>query len=167
MTVWRLRVNGTPAPKGSLKCIGGRGPVRHQLIEDDKTGDRKAWREKLATAARALAGKLPDRGDAGVIVGVLALVERPASAARRTLPTTRSAGDVDKHARMTLDALDDADVFRDDSRVVLVISAKAFAAEGTPTGAIVYVAPITEDPHRILTAILTAAPALTGTTPLT
>lgn len=164
MSIWRLRVDGTPAPKGSLKCIGGRGPIKHQLIEDDKTGDRKVWREKLTAAARALAGKLPDQGDAGVIVGVLALVERPASAARRLLPTTRSAGDSDKHARMTLDALDDADVFRDDSRVVLVLAAKAYADDRA--GAVIYVAPLGEDPHRILTAMLTAAPALTGTAPL-
>lgn len=162
MTVWRLRVDGTPAPKGSMRCIGARGKVKHQLIEDDKTGDRKAWRTKLSTAARALTDKLEDQGDAGVIVGVLALVERPPSAARRPLPTSRAAGDVDKHARMTLDALDDADVFRDDSRVCLVIAAKAYTDDGR-TGAIVYVAPIGENPHRILTAILNAVPALTGT----
>lgn len=165
MTIHRLRVEGTPAPKGSLKCIGGRGPIKHQLIEDDKTGDRAAWRTRLASAASQLAGKLPDNGDAGVIVGVLALVARPASAARRNLPTTRSAGDVDKHARMTLDALDDGGVFSDDSRVVLVIAGKAFT-DAKP-GAVVYVAPISDDPHRILTAMLQAAPALQPAQPLT
>ena len=161
MTVWRLKVTGTPAPKGSMKCIGGRGPVKHQLIEDDKTGDRKVWRERLTAAARGLADRLPDRGEHGVIVGLLVLVERPASAPRRALPSTRSAGDLDKHARMTLDALDDADVFTDDSRVCFLISAKAFADDGPP-GAIVYVAPIGEDPRQMITAIQAAAPALRG-----
>ena len=165
MSVWRVRVQGTPAPKGSLQCIGARGKIKHQLIEDDKTGDRAAWRARLTAAASELAGRLPDRGDAGVIVGVLVLVERPPSTPRgRALPVTRSAGDVDKHARMTLDALDDAQVFGDDSRVALVLAAKAFTV-GAP-GAVVYVAPIGEDPRRILEAMLTESPALTGPTTL-
>lgn len=161
MTIWRLRVDGEPQTKGSVKCIGGRGPIKHALIEDDKTGARALWRAKLAEAAQLLAGKLPDNGDDGVIVGLLALVERPASARGRSLPARRSSGDTDKHLRMTFDALDDAEVYGDDSRICLTLGAKAYADDGRP-GAIVYVAPIGEDPHRILTAMLTVAPALTG-----
>ena len=156
MTIYRLRVTGVPAPKGSLKCVG-RG-ARHQLIEDDKTGARRRWRKTLTEAARQLAGRLPDGGEAGVLVGVLTLVERPASAAKRALPTTRSAGDCDKHLRMSMDCLDAGDVYVDDSRVVLAIAAKAYA--NGPPGAIVYVAPIGADPRQILDLMLVAAPEL-------
>ena len=160
MPIWRLRVDGHPAPKGSLKCVGHGG--RHQLIEDDANKTRSAWRSKLTAAATALADRLPNQGDDGVIIGVLVLLNRPAAAATRPLPGRRSAGDVDKHLRMTLDALDDAGLYADDSRVCLTLAAKAYTDDGRP-GAVVYVAPIGEDPHRILTAMLTAAPALTGT----
>lgn len=160
MTIWRLKVDGHPAPKGSLRCVGGRGRVKHQLIEEDSAGNRERWRATLTAAAAGLADRLPNQGQDGVIVGYLALVERPASAPTRPLPTTRSAGDVDKHLRMGLDSLDDAQVFYDDSRVVLAIAAKAYATSSP--GAIVYIAPIDEDPHRILSAILNTAPELSG-----
>lgn len=156
MTIYRLRVRGVPAPKGSLKCVG-RG-TRHQLIEDDKTGARRRWRKTLTEAARQLAGRLPDGGEAGVLVGVLVLLERPAAAAKRALPTTRSAGDCDKHLRMSMDSLDSAEVFADDSRVVLAIAAKAYATG--PPGAVVYVAPIGTRPGAILDAMLADAPEL-------
>lgn len=165
MTIWRLRVDGYPQPKGSMKCIGRRGPTGHQLIEDDKTGAKKAWRDTLTDAARLLAGKLPNQGDAGVIVGVLALVPRPASARRRPLPTTRSSGDVDKLLRAVADPLDTADVYIDDSRIVLAIPAKVYADDGRP-GAIVWVAPVGTDPHQILQLMLAAAPALVGSEPV-
>lgn len=160
--IYSLRVDGDPAPKGSMKCIGGRGKVKHQLIEDDSTGARRVWRKRLTSAAAGLAGLLPDQGEGGVIVGVVALVKRPPSAPRsRTLPTTRSAGDADKHARMTLDALDDAGVYVDDSRVVLEMAGKAYADHG-PTGAVIYVGSVGDDPHAILSAMLRTAPALVG-----
>ena len=80
MTIYRLRVEGVPAPKGSLKCVG-RG-ARHQLVEDDDGGTKRRWRKTLTEAAQQLAGRLPNGGDAGVLVGVLILEERPPSARR-------------------------------------------------------------------------------------
>jgi Holliday junction resolvase RusA-like endonuclease len=161
--ILQLRVAGIPQPKGSMKCVG-RGGGRHQLVEDDKTGERRRWRKTLTEAAQQLAGRLPDSGDAGVIVGVLALVPRPASAARRALPTTRSAGDADKLFRAVGDALDQAGVYTDDSRIVLALSAKAYAPDGTP-GAIIWVAPVGTRPGRILDLMLDFAPALRGGEP--
>ena len=125
-----------PQPKGSMKCIGGRGRVAHQLIEDDKTGSRKIWRARVTEAATQLAGNYEP--GTPLVVGLLALFERTAAAKKRAFPTTRSVGDTDKLARMLLDALDDADVYDDDSRVVLLLSMKAYAPR---PGAVVYVAP--------------------------
>lgn len=153
-TIHRLTITGhTPQTKGSMKCIG-RGRIAHQLIEDDKTGDRKKWRARVTEAARQLAGQYEP--NTALVVGLLALVERPASAAKRPHPTTRSSGDTDKHLRMLLDALDDAGVYDDDSRIVTVIARKAYAARA---GAVIYIAP--EDDAAavtILNAIITATP---------
>ncbi len=159
MTVWALRVEGRPAPKGSMKCIGARGRLHHQLVESDDGGHGRRWRKTLTEAAALLAGKLEDGGEGGVIVGVLTLLERPAAARNRPLPTTRNTGDTDKHLRQVLDAGTGAGVYFDDSRVILTIAAKVYADTGPP-GAIVYVAPVGEDPRRVLGAMLAAAPAL-------
>lgn len=153
-TIHRLTITGhTPQTKGSMKCIGARGRIGHQLIEDDKTGDRKKWRARVTEAARQLA----DNYEPGtpLVIGLLSLVTRPASASKRPHPVTRSSGDVDKLARMILDALDDAQVYDDDSRVILLLSGKAYAAK---PGAVVYVAPYAPGvANTILGAIETTA----------
>ncbi len=157
MTIYRLRVAGVPAPKGSLKCVG-RG-ARHQLIEDDKTGARRRWRKTLTEAAQQLAGRLPAPLDGPIAVGVLFVLPRP-RASRRQLPTARSAGDLDKLLRMVADVLTCADVIVDDSRIILTIPAKVYETEGRPPGVVIYV---TDDPNphaRILSAVLDAAPEL-------
>lgn len=154
-TIHRLTITGhTPQTKGSMKCIGARGRIAHQLIEDDKTGDRKKWRALVTDAARQLAGNYEP--NTALVVGLLALVERPASAAKRVHPTTRSSGDIDKHLRMLADALDDAGVYDDDSRIVTVIARKAYSARA---GAVIYIAP-EDDPAAvtILHAIIAATP---------
>lgn len=159
MTVYRLTTYGDPQPKGSMKCIGGRGPVKHQLIEDDKTGARKTWRSHLTAAAEALAQRLGEPLDGPVTVGALFFLDRPPSN-RSYAPITRTSGDVDKHLRMVLDSLTDAAVLVDDSRVTFTLGGMAWALDRRP-GAIVYVARSGPGiPGRILNAMLTEAPEL-------
>jgi hypothetical protein len=38
--MWTVMVRGLPAPKGSMKCIGKRGNVNHQLVEDKRVGQK-------------------------------------------------------------------------------------------------------------------------------
>lgn len=157
--IYRLRAYGTPQPKGSMKCVGARGRGHHTLIEDDKTGARRTWRAALTAAATCLAARLDAPLDGPLIVGALFHLDKPASS-RTALPTTRSRGDVDKHARMALDCLTDAAVIHDDSRIVGVLPFKIWA-EDRP-GATLWVARAAPGiPGRILTLILNDAPALT------
>lgn len=128
-----LAVYGAPAPKGSMKCIGGKG--RHQLV--DNSPRTKPWREKIAGAARALTVS----GLAGPLgVEVTFTVERPTShyltagglnseGKRRPYPARRSqgkGGDIDKLARTVLDALEDSAVILDDAAVVELIARKTY-----------------------------------------
>ena len=165
MTVWRLKVTGPPAPKGSMKCIGGRGPGKPQLLEDAKTGDRKVWRERLTAAARGLASRLPEplgQDGAAVAMGALFVLPRPRSAASRPLPTTRSGGDLDKLRRMLGDALDSAEVDVDASRIALVQAAKVYETPGRHAGVHAYITDEHDPSQRILQALLEAAPELRG-----
>lgn len=137
--MYKLTVHGLPAPKGSMKCIGARGHIKHQLIEDDKTGARKTWRDQVTAAGRVLRSHIGHTITGPFGIAALFTVERPTTAARRLLPSTRSAGDIDKLLRMILDGLDDADVFSDDSRCVITLPGKVFPAPGRPPGVQIWI----------------------------
>lgn len=158
--IWTLRVYGDPKPKGSMKCVGGRGPIRHQLVEDDSTGDAQKWRDKVTSAATRLAKQIEPL-DGHVIIGLLVVVPRPKAARTRLLPNRRSAGDVDKLLRMVLDALTDAGVLADDSRVTSTLAAKVYEREGLLPGALIYVAEAGAGIHAtLLEDVLYRAPEL-------
>lgn len=128
-----LVVYGPPAPKGSLKCVG-RG-TRHQLVENSpRTGP---WRDRVVAGSR----RLTVSGISGPVgVEVTLTVDRPTShyrvggelsaeGLRRPYPHKRSqgiGGDVDKLARVILDALEDAGTLADDSQVVELVARKTF-----------------------------------------
>lgn len=125
-----LSVPGLPAPKGSMKCVGGRG--RHQLIEDNPR--TKPWREHVAQQARRT---LTDHGrtfpkGAAVRAIVTFTVPRPKSN-HDPHPVTRGTGDVDKLLRLILDALQDAGVLHDDSAVIDVRTRKGYPCPDATT----------------------------------
>lgn len=135
-----LTLPGRPAPKGSLKCIGRGG--RHQLIEDNAR--TKPWRQTIVTWAR----KATNHADPGQPVGVAVTItiERPKSVSR-VHATTRNTYDVDKLARLVLDALQDAKVLPDDAQVVELLARKAYIDGPLPDalpypGALIRVYPI-------------------------
>jgi Holliday junction resolvase RusA-like endonuclease len=132
-----LVVAGEPIPKGSLKCVGQRGSKRHALVEDNPRTE--PWRSRVAEAAR----QLQERADEGEPIGVeiTSTLPRPARhfttpprlrATAPAFPTLRRTGDVDKLARLVLDALQDAAVVLDDAQVTEVISRKGYPASHTP-----------------------------------
>jgi crossover junction endodeoxyribonuclease RusA len=153
---------GTPAPKGSLKCVGRNG--RHQLIEDNpKTS---SWREAVAgSAERNLDDRLADYGQP-IGVEVTLTIERPAGhygtgrnstivkASAPAYPTALRTGDVDKLARTILDALEDAGILDNDAQVVELIARKAWTDDPATSdalyapGAIVRLYPIGETPYE-------------------
>ena len=130
---YAVRVYGSPAPKGSLKCIGARGKQRHVLIEDNT--NTKPWRELVEKAGRAL----PVSGLEGPVgVEVTLTLPRPkshygtgrnATVLKPTSPLwpiSHQAGDTDKLGRTVLDGLQDAELFADDCLVVELTARKCY-----------------------------------------
>lgn len=134
-----ISIPGHPAPKGSMKCIGGRG--RHQLIEDNKRS--KPWRDTIAYWVARTWTQTVDPGQP-VGVEVTFTLPRPkghygtganAGHVKHSAPdhaTSHSTGDVDKLARLALDAVQDTDVLPDDSAVVELVARKAYLEADDP-----------------------------------
>lgn len=121
-----VKIFGHPAPKGSLKCIGGKGG-RHQLIEDNKA--TKPWRDRVHRAAPHLTvDGQPWVGPVGITLTFT--LDRPKSVrpAARPWPSTKSPGhgDVDKLARTVLDGLEDAGVLSNDAQVCTLSTTKCY-----------------------------------------
>lgn len=129
-----VRLAGTPRTKGSMKCVGRRGKVAHVLVEDNKAS--QPYREKLAWAAK----QAVQRGEKGqpIAVEVTSTIPRPAAhygtgrnaqtlrADAPAYPVGHNTGDVDKLARLVLDALQDAKLLPDDCQVVELVSRKGY-----------------------------------------
>ncbi|MGW2863342.1 RusA family crossover junction endodeoxyribonuclease [Streptomyces sp. NPDC001205] len=134
-------MHGRPAPQGSKAYKGHRrnattGRISPVLVEQSKRV--KPWRA-LVTAAtqRAITEHAPHKYgwvaplDGPLAAEIVFTVLKPASAPKRkrTWPTTRHSGDVDKLIRSTFDGLADAAAVVDDSRIVRVTATKAFPGE--------------------------------------
>lgn len=118
-----LRVEGDPVSQGSKRCFCRNG--RATLIE---ASDRlKPWRAQI-TAAAVFARVEQRLEPLDVPVGcyLTFYLPRPASA-KRDVPSVKP--DIDKLTRAVLDALTDADIWSDDSRVVSLYAQKAYATE--------------------------------------
>lgn len=129
-------VHGRPAPQGSKKYAGHRrnsasGRISAVLVEQSKRV--KPWR---ALVTRAAMDAMLDAHQAEPLDGpleaeVFFTVRKPASAPkrRRTWPTTRDSGDLDKLLRSTFDGIADAEAVADDARIIAVTARKAFPLE--------------------------------------
>jgi crossover junction endodeoxyribonuclease RusA len=129
-----VTVPGIPATKGSLRHVG-----HGRLIEGNKGSS--AWRSQVTLQAHL---EMAHTGFQTILDGAQVCISlwipRPKSV-RRLLPITRSSGDADKHARNILDALVDARVLADDSRVVSLHVTKAYAPSGNP-GAVIRISAV-------------------------
>lgn len=132
-----VTLRGTPAPKGSMKCIGSSG--RHQLVEQlSKT--IRPWRAKLNDAFKLIQSTPAPKGQP-IGVEVTLIIDRPKHhfgtgrnarilrAGAPTYPTGHGTGDVDKHARTILDSLQAAGVLDDDCQVVELVARKAYPCD--------------------------------------
>jgi Holliday junction resolvase RusA-like endonuclease len=79
--------------------------------------------------------------EGGVIVEFVVYMPRRRSQADDVVPVKRTTQDVDHHARAILDALTDAQVYRDDSQVVDQHGFQRFVPDGGLPGAIIRVRP--------------------------
>jgi Holliday junction resolvase RusA-like endonuclease len=119
MSTLTFTVQGKASPKGSLRHVG-----HGRLIE--QVAGSKPWRIAVKLAAQTAVQVLGMETITGAVqVDIDIYLERPKSAPARIWPTTRSSGDVDKHARNILDALVDAAVIADDSQVITLHVNKA------------------------------------------
>lgn len=118
-----VKVYGTPAGKGSWRCIGSGG--RHQLIPDNRPA-LKAWTKLLHGAVAELVSRGHGPWAEPVAVEVTFTLARPAAAtlAKRPWPHRRGV-DLDKACRALLDALQPA-LILDDSQVVYLTACKAY-----------------------------------------
>lgn len=136
LIMWAVKVHGLPAPKGSMKCIGQRGKVKHQLVEDYRVG-QKEWRERVEAAGQALADEYPDdlpmARHAAVSIEITFTLPLPKSVkpADRLWPTVDDSRDVDKLTRLAFDALT-GPVIPNDAQIVEMHVHKAYPHSPAP-----------------------------------
>lgn len=120
MTSITLIIDGTPAPQGSKRHVGG-----GRMIEMSKAV--APWRESIKWTCRA---KKIQPIDGPVAIEITFTVQKPASApkTRKTWPIKRP--DLDKLVRSTLDGLSEGGAWRDDSQVVELTARKVYPDSG-------------------------------------
>lgn len=119
-----ITVYGEPAPQGSKRHVG-----RGVMIESSKKV--KPWREAVKWAA---VETLVGRGfDGPVEVEIDFYFVHPKTGKRRAAHSTKP--DLDKLIRSTCDAMTDAGVYEDDSRICSVVARKHYANEHSPVPA--------------------------------
>ncbi len=132
MTGLAFHVVGRPAPQGSKRALG---PGR--MIEQSKYV--KPWRAAVEAAARVEIGALGRSWrtlDGPLALSATFRLTRPQ---KPKSPYPDRAPDLDKIVRATLDAMQTAGVFVNDSRIVRIKAIKFYAAPGQPTGAFIVV----------------------------
>lgn len=139
-----ITIPGAPKPKGSMKCVGQRGPRKHVLVEDN--AGSTPWRESVVGWLAKVDGDAA--ADQGQPLGaeVTFTVPRPTSHYRTrggqptgevkpsapAHPTSQRTGDVDKLLRLILDALQDGPrpLLPNDAQVCEVTTRKAYPIPG-------------------------------------
>lgn len=134
----RIRVVGTPAPKGSKKGFVNPKNPKRVIITDDNPKSLKAWAAAITTAAERAMAELghPPAMDGPLALRAVFYLPPPASLSPRWrwLPTVKP--DLDKLERATWDALTGI-VFRDDALIVDGARRKLYAIDRTPGALIV------------------------------
>ena len=148
-----LYILGHPAPQGSKRHVG-----RGIMVEASKKVT--PWREAVVAECQreGVAGRMLD-GPLSVFISFY--FPRPAShhdakgevrSSAPLYPIRRSAGDIDKLIRSTLDALVQASTIADDSLVATIQARKRYATMARPSGAALLIVPIGEIADATYTA---------------
>jgi crossover junction endodeoxyribonuclease RusA len=139
-------VVGTPAPQGSKRGFYNKSLNRVQLVES--SAKVKPWRQDVKAAALNAIANQPGAWatlDGPLTVTICFYLTRPRShygtgrnaqllkPSAPTFPATKP--DLDKLIRATLDAIGEAAVWVDDSRVVALEVTKVYADANSPAGA--------------------------------
>lgn len=109
-------IKGIPKPQGSMRHVG-HGRIIHsspKLIP---------WRDHIVNTIKA---SEPDAFEGPVSVRIHVFLPMPKKP-KHHLPISRATGDVDKHARCALDALQLSGIIADDSQVTDLHICKRYA----------------------------------------
>ena len=140
-----ITVYGIPAPQGSKRFVGMSKTGRGILIES--SAKVKPWRQSVTMAAIESRARIAGP----VSVCMTFTLPRPAAAKKRAHHATKP--DLSKLVRSTEDALTDAGVWEDDSRVCRIVSEKLYVgSEGSLNfpGAVIVIRPLSVDQGRLL-----------------
>ncbi len=110
----RFVVYGSPAPQGSKKFVGIKGG-RGMMVESSKRV--KPWRQDVKAEAERVRGGNPPM-DGPLAVRMVFTMPKPTSVPKRRKIWAMKKPDLSKLARSTEDALVDAGLISDDSRIV-------------------------------------------------
>ena len=116
-------IPGIPKPQGSMRHVG-RGRIIHS------SPALLPWRERIV---QAILDQECDPFDGPVHVRIHVFLPIPKKPKHR-LPISRATGDIDKHARCTLDALQLSGIIPDDSHVVDLHVCKRYSENVTGVG---------------------------------
>lgn len=123
-----FRVFGEPAPKGSI--VGRVNPKNGRVILSEQVNRNRGWRRLIEAAAPVHITERPSPHQPLKVTLVFGLTRTPA-AKDRAYPATQSAqgigGDLDKLARLALDALESCGVLVNDAQVVELTASKVYA----------------------------------------
>lgn len=164
-----INVIGVPVPQGSKVANRHGGGVR-----DSNAKKLKPWRADVAGTAQEVAAhegwaRLDEPAQVDITFYMPRLkghygTGRNDGVLKPTAPKyVQAKPDIDKLARAILDALTDADILRDDSRVARLVVEKRYA-DG-PTGARITITPLEVGVLDVSLAAVSPAPA--GETPTT
>lgn len=124
-------VYGSPAPQGSKKFLGtfkGKDGRTHAKLAESSAKVRP-WRQDVKQAAELIRNGA-DPIDGPVNMKITFTLPKPKSAPKSRVTWPDKKPDLSKLVRSTEDALVDAGVLRDDSRVVCLIAQKTFPNQG-------------------------------------
>ena len=138
-----FRVNGTPAPQGSKRHVGG-----GRMVESSRAVG--PWREAVRAEAQREANRLGWFETAcfetvPVSVVLVFILPRPKShftskgALTKSAPAYPRRPDLDKLVRAVLDGLTAGGVVADDSQVTSLDAAKVYASNGQIPGVVIEV----------------------------
>lgn len=127
---YEIRAYGDPQPQGSMRAFQPKG-ARFPVVTSDNP-KLKGWRKIVKAAALAHTERDCSAADPLIYGSVAAYLyftmRRPKSIKGDVYPTSKP--DLDKLARGVLDALTEAYVFEDDSRVVKLVTMKLYPNQG-------------------------------------
>lgn len=135
-----ITVYGIPAPQGSKRFVGVSKKGRGILLES--SAKVKPWRQAVTMAAVEAGARVVGP----VSVSMTFTLPRPAAAKKRAHHATKP--DLSKLVRSTEDAITDAGVWEDDSRVCRTVAEKLYVGGGiaalSSPGAVIVITPLTD-----------------------